>query len=181
MKCLECSGSFLEKQGDLSLPDEVLGNLTIYNVKYYRCSNCREILLPPKTAKEIEKERERRIDEIIRALPICDFVSSSEAAELLKITRQAFHKNRSIKNGLIYSATLSGKLQYVRKSVLLFGEKGNGRFQLIKQAEWGLSVFVAQADTLSYDIEWGKPWRSIERTIPEYQVNKEVAVNAGEN
>jgi len=59
-------------------------------------------------------------------------VTSSEAARILDISRQALHKNRRIKNGFIFHTRFGNGIVYLRKSVELFKETGDGRYPLWK-------------------------------------------------
>jgi hypothetical protein len=132
MKCYDCKSNYTKKKGEISLSNNIIGNFEVYNVTYYKCPDCNKLLFPDDTAVKIEKkEREIKL-KFLNQLPVQDFISASQAAYLLNITKQALHKNVRIKNGFIYSIGLDGKKLYNKKSALLFKEKGDGRFLLNK-------------------------------------------------
>ena len=143
MKCYDCKVNYTKKRGSISLSNDIIGNFEVYNVIYYKCRNCNKFLFPSDTAVEIEKkEREIKL-KLLNRLPVQDFVTASQAAYLLGISKQAFHKNVRIKNGFIYCIELDGKKVYNKKSVLLFKEKGDGRFLLnITAADKPKYVFI---------------------------------------
>lgn len=133
MKCYSCGGNYLEHSGSVSLHDDIIGNYCVYNIQYYKCSKCGTLLFPEKTVLKIEEKESEIRDKLIRQLPINEFIFASEAAEILNISRQALHKHRRIRRGFIYSISFGGKKVYHKRSVLLFKERGDGRFKLSNQ------------------------------------------------
>ena len=99
-------------------------------VEYYKCDCCDDFLFPLETAQAIERSREARLREILLGLPLVDFVTASEAATLLGISRQALHKHRRIRRGFIFRVRFGDKVVYLRRSLELFKAKGDGRFTL---------------------------------------------------
>jgi hypothetical protein len=181
MICINCGGSFEKRKGDLKLPDAVIGELFVRDVHYLRCSKCRDILIPARTAREIERLRDQRIGEFVNAMPISNFITSAKAAKILGITRQAFHKNRSIRNGLIYSSTITGKQMYVRESTIRFKDKGDGRFPLQVQAKAENILFIRQADTILLNGVWGTTFEPIPLITEDYTLSRGANANASEN
>jgi len=181
MKCISCGGSFHEKRGDLRLPDAILGELVIRNVKYFRCSSCDEILMPPRTVTEIEQIRDRRIGAIIDGMPIREFITPAKAAKLLGITRQAFHKNRSIRNGMIYSTDITSNRMFVRESVIRFKERGDGRFPLQTGAMGEIIPFTRQVDSMLFHTIWDKPIETVAMSMPVYTSSRGVNAHGREN
>ena len=130
MKCYKCGGEYKEYNGTLFLDDDIIGEYKVHDVTYYKCETCDTSLYPKDTAKKIESVEAKIQNELIGQLPVNEFIVATEAAELLGISKQAFHKHRRIKNGFIYSVILGGKQLYNKKSVLLFKKTGDGRFKL---------------------------------------------------
>lgn len=130
MNCLECGGKYIEKSGDYELLDPYVGKVVIRGITYYQCDNCNDILYTEKMAQAIETERNKRISELISQYPIKDFISASETASFLGISRQALHKNRRINRGFIYQASSCGAIVYLRQSVKQYKVTGDGRFPL---------------------------------------------------
>ncbi|MBC8198973.1 MAG: hypothetical protein H8E80_02845 [Desulfobacteraceae bacterium] len=130
MKCYTCGNIYSEHEGTLELHNKSIGSYNIYLAKYYKCSGCGALLFPKETAKKIESKEEEIRNNLIRKLPIGEFITATEAFDILEISKQAFHKHRRIKNGFIYSAILGGKRLYNKKSVQLFKETKDGRFNL---------------------------------------------------
>ena len=76
---------------------------------------------------------------IITAQPIKDFVTATEAAELLGVSRQALHKRGG---RLIYRTMFGRRWYYLRSSVLLFKDTGDGRHTIYgpQSATWDKGV-----------------------------------------
>jgi hypothetical protein len=132
MKCYECGGEFVESTGDLDLTNRLIGKYTLNSVCYGRCGNCGEILLPDETWTAADIEEGRIIKERLEKFPISEFISASEVADILGISKQALHKHQRIKNGFIFSVKHNGRIEYHKKSVEMFKEKGDGRFPLFR-------------------------------------------------
>lgn len=135
MKCYFCNGEFKKTHGLLTLCDESIGRFHVEDVDYYKCNKCKEFLFPEKTAVKIEKKEREIRESLIRNIPINEFVSATEAANILGISRQAIHKNRRINKGFIYSTEIEGKKFYSKKSIQLFMKTGDGRFPLKTERE----------------------------------------------
>ncbi len=130
MRCLDCGIEAIERTGDINLNIKTIGDFTVSNVTYLECPECGEQFFSPETLDVIEK-KEREIKEyLIGQYPISDFIGADAAAEILGVTRQALNKNKRIKRGFIYSRRFDGKIAYLKKSVELFNEIGDGRFEL---------------------------------------------------
>jgi len=81
-------------------------------------------------AQEIESERNKRIHETLNRFPIGDFISASETASILDISRQALHKNIRINHGFIYHIKFGPTTFYLKQSVQNYKKFGDGRFPL---------------------------------------------------
>lgn len=130
MRCYDCDAEYIELSGTLVLEDDSIGKYTIDAPKYFKCSKCGELLFPEETLAIIEQKEEEILNRMLGQQPIANFISSKEAAEILGISRQAFHKHRKIKNGFIYSVRKNGTKFFHKKSVELFKQHGDGRFSL---------------------------------------------------
>jgi hypothetical protein len=130
MKCDNCGSDCIEVVGTIREKDPRIGNYEIQNTKYYECISCNERVYPLETANRLDQRRKEILSALIRKRPISHFMSASETAECLGITRQALHKHRRIRKGLIYQTELSGKTVYLAESVALFKKTGDGRFPL---------------------------------------------------
>ena len=108
MNCYECGGVYQEKTDLLKILDPYVGKISIQGVTYYQCGNCHDILYTEEMSRAIETKRNRRIHELLNQLPIGDFISSTEAASILDISRQALHKNRRINHGFIHQTKFGG-------------------------------------------------------------------------
>jgi hypothetical protein len=130
MNCLECGGTYTEKSGIYVLIDPYVGKIIIKGVPYYQCDKCKDILYSEAMAQAIESERNKRIHELLSQFPISDFISASDTASILGISRQALHKNRRINHGFIYQTKIGGLTVYLRQSVLKYKRTGDGRSPL---------------------------------------------------
>lgn len=142
MRCYDCGGTYIEHFGSLSLHDDYIGNYKVPDVQYFKCENCNQLLFPKDTAIKIESVENDIKYKLIGQLPVRDFVSANAAAGLLGISKQAFNKNRRIRNGFIYSVSLEGKKLYNKKSLFLFKEMGDGRFDLSNHSSNIKTIFI---------------------------------------
>lgn len=133
MRCYECGNPYVEHEGALELNSNIIGTYTIYLEKYHKCSGCGNLMFSKEAVEKIEAIETEILEKMISRLPVGDFISANEAAEFLGITRQAFHKHRRIKSGLIYSIEIGGKKLYNKKSLSIFKKTNDGRFFLAEQ------------------------------------------------
>lgn len=135
MQCNQCGSQYTLKHGDLEMTDAYVGPFPVKAVKYLECEGCGDLAYPPETILEIEKVRKQALEKELQSLPISDFVPAAEAAAILGISRQALHKHRRIRRGFIFMTQFAGKPVYLRKSVELFKETGDGRFHFMEPEE----------------------------------------------
>jgi len=133
MDCTYCNSKLVKRKGEVEFKSRSLGKVMVPNLQFLECDNCGEKLINPEEGEKAISYIEKEEQIAINSLPIGEFVTSKEAAEILGITKQAFSKNHKIKQGVIYSAEIGWKKYYYKKSVELFKEKGNGKFLLPKQ------------------------------------------------
>lgn len=129
MKCNECQGNYVEKSGHYEMADPYVGTISVQG-KYYECDKCGDILLTPEISEAIDLARDNLKQELLKKRPLGDFVSASETASFLGISRQALNKNRRIRHGFIFQTAIGGFTVYLRQSVILYKENGDGRFNL---------------------------------------------------
>ncbi len=142
MKCYECGNIYKENEGTLELGNKFIGNYNIYLTRYYKCPGCAILLFPKETATAIALKEEEIRNNLIRKLPVEEFIVATKAADILGITKQAFHKNNRIKKGFIYSTIIGDKKLYNKKSVQLFKETKDGRFNLAKPIDKQVVKYV---------------------------------------
>ena len=130
MRPCECGGVYEKMQGPLEIDDRYVGLLKLESADFYECPDCKDRVYPLDTARAIENARAKITEEILQAQPLHAFLSAADTAALLGITRQALHKNKRIRHGFIYRTSLGGLVVYLKKSVDLYREKGDGRFLL---------------------------------------------------
>ncbi len=130
MKCYNCGTNLVEHNGNLEIPNAIIGNFSISNATYHKCADCDEILLSSSTWKTVDEEEKRITNSLLLNLPLNKFIGASPVAKILGISRQALHKHRRIRRGFIYSITYEGKIYYHIESVKLYKETGDGRLPL---------------------------------------------------
>ncbi len=130
MKCALCNSNLVSKSGEIDFNTRSLGKVFVPNLKYLECKGCGEKLLTPKESDKVTEYLTNREQEQINKLSIAEFITANQAAEILKITKQAFSKHPRVKRGLIYSAKIGDRKYYNKKSVELFREKDNGKYLL---------------------------------------------------
>jgi len=126
MKCQNCGSDLDRRIGDIEVPDSRVGMLAIYKAEYWDCPDCGAKLYTPTTVAKVDHERRNKTEELIKEWPIGDFITLTEAARIIGISKQAVHKNRKI-----YGIKLGGKPVYLRKSVIRYKERRDGRFALV--------------------------------------------------
>jgi hypothetical protein len=135
MKCYECGGTYIRKYGRLEINDRYVGSLVIEPVEYSRCNRCGDYLFSTEASQQIEKTRERVLQNILESKPLGAFLSAAQTSAILAISRQALHKHRRIRRGFIFQTRFDNKTVYLKKSVQLFKATGDGRFPLRKPAK----------------------------------------------
>lgn len=133
MDCTYCNIKFAKRKGELEFKSRSLGKVVVPDLQYLECDNCGEKLISPEEGEKAIEFIEKEEHKAVNNLPVGEFVTAGEAAEMLGITKQAFSKNQKIKRGLIYSVKIGRIKCYHRKSIALFKEKNNGKFLLPRQ------------------------------------------------
>jgi len=146
MRCINCSGQIVTIKGDLKLQDKVLGDFTAPNTEFEQCENCGEKLYSPITLKAIEDTEAKRKEELLLKKPLENFLSATEVAKILGCTRQAIHKHKRIRRGFIHFVKHNGILLYLKESVELFKETGDGRLPLAEKKKKRKSKVISFAD-----------------------------------
>lgn len=130
MKCALCDGNIVKKKDILLFKSKILGEVYIPNIDFEECESCGDKLFSPESSEKISSYIRQEEQCAIGMMPIEAFITATEAAALLEITKQAFSKNNRVKRGLIYSVTKGNNKLYLKESVELFKEKNNGKFLL---------------------------------------------------
>lgn len=125
----------MPQRGPLSVSDEYIGQVTLSDEEFHACDSCGERVFSFETAKKLDSERSTLLQQAIQKQPIEEFLSSAQTADYLGISRQALSKNRRIQRGFIFFYVLDEKKLFLKKSVELFKEKGDGRFLLAQIQE----------------------------------------------
>ncbi len=133
MRCYNCDVQYEKRSGLLTFNNKHIGIFSVDITDYKECPMCGKQLLKKAQAETVEVEASRILNSFISKLDIADFVFASEAQTILGCSRQAFHKNKRIKNGFIHSYKIGDRRVYHKKSVELFKETGDGRFPLYKK------------------------------------------------
>lgn len=130
MKCDNCGEETTMIVGNYPFFSNALGTISVPNVKFIKCGVCGDTYLSLQEAEKVtDFVREREI-EAISGIPIGEFVSQNEAANILGMSKQAFSKNSRINRGFIYSIRIDGRSFFYRKSVEQFNNTGDGRIRL---------------------------------------------------
>ena len=132
MKCLTCNTGMTLVQGTLAIARRHLGSVSIPGCEWHECPKCGERMYPDNAATAIDRAFQDKLAQLVLGRPFTDLVEEKEVAEILEVSVQAVNKNKGIRGGLIWKATRNGKTWYLRKSVELFKETGDGRFSLVR-------------------------------------------------
>jgi len=176
MNCYQCGGVYEAKSDSLEIFDFYVGKIEVQGILYYQCRNCHDILYTEEMSRAIETERNRRIHKLLNQFPLADFVSSTKAASMLGISRQALHKHRRINHGFIHQTKFAGITVYLKQSVLRFKRNGDGRVPLQSQMYSHPSKYVKHTSMTGIPASYKLNPRLIEPMNPflqEKSVNQE--------
>ena len=136
MNCFKCHGK-IEPINDSRYQwrNEFLGDFSIDNTCVEKCNKCGELLLPYYLIKQIEKEEQARLERWL--LSQCTnsndftdkFISATELAEVLGVSRNAVHKTPKYKT-LIYNIKIRDQVLYFLKSAEKYKKSKDGRFEI---------------------------------------------------
>lgn len=129
MDCAHC-GSKMKNRVGLVTRSKIVGVLDISGVEYDYCENCDDSLLSPKALGAVQAHVQKKEREAIDKLPIGEFVSSKEAADILDISKQALSKHKRIQRGFVYFSTIGQSKLYHKPSLMAFMASGDGRVSL---------------------------------------------------
>lgn len=128
MKCAICNRDLVTRVDAIEFSSQTLGVICVPEVRHKICESCGDILISSEESRKVIDHVKSREQRAIGRLPVSEFISLNEAAEILEITKQAFSKNQRIRNGFIYSVKIGDRTYYNRRSVEQFKETGNGRY-----------------------------------------------------
>ncbi len=129
MQCPSCGGLIAARNEAIQVFDKNLGTYGLSQARFEECTSCRARFFGPETAQSLSEARERVREALIRGRPLAEFVSSTEAARILGSTRQNLGKRRRV----LYSTQIGKVHVYLRQSVVLLRETGDGRFSIAWQ------------------------------------------------
>ena len=132
MRCTKCGEELAPKTSLYSFEDEYLGTISVVLNDSHECEGCGEIFLSLEDAECIEKAQEEALEELLQSRPISNYFTQKETAEILGISKQAVSKNRRIRRGFIFQTEFDGRKMYLKDSVYLYKENGDGRFLLVQ-------------------------------------------------
>lgn len=153
MRCSDCGIQLTEITGDIELSSKQIGKYKVAQVTYFSCHHCGKILLPDEAWDIADREQKRILDKRIGEVPIDNFIVASDAEEILGVSRQAFHQNKRIQRGFIYSKKIGNVTLYDKKSVIDFKEKGDGRYLLDGKNTDSQYVILVTIDS-SQHVRW---------------------------
>lgn len=130
MSCDLCGVNTIKVTGNFPFNSKIVGRVMVPRVCYSKCPNCQDILVDFDQSIKISNHVKSLEAEAIKSIPIGEFISLNEAAEILGVTKQAFSKNPRIKRGLILSAKVGGRTVYWDKSVEEFRLTNDGRISV---------------------------------------------------
>ena len=133
MKCAMCNSNLVPVRETVKFTSRTVGTVKVPDISYFRCGECGDELYPQEAASEIHNFVKKKEEAAINDLPVRGFVSANEAAMMLNITKQAFSKNPKIRNGFIYSVSIGDRKYYHTKSIKMYHETGDGRFNVIDE------------------------------------------------
>lgn len=130
MYCQQCDGIYKSTTEQVTIEDPYVGPITLQGIPFYKCDRCNDTLYSLEFSRALDAARANKIESFIRKFSIGDFINAAETASYLHVSRQALHKNHRISRGFIYHIKLDGITYYLKQSVELYKQTGDGRFPL---------------------------------------------------
>jgi len=155
--CENCRQQYRSVTDRIVIQDKYFGEFRTSRVKFSQCEGCGNIMFTPQALKIIDKTKLNRKIYLINRQPIGEFISSSETAKILKISRQALHKNLII-GGRVFRTLIGGKYYYLKKSVMRFKKRKEGRYPLVRNSFSQIKFipFNKQENVKEFSIDWQK-------------------------
>jgi len=142
-----CDGELLQVTKDFEIESPITGEEIVPGIEFEVCQECGDTFLLPSMGNKIAEYVREKEQTAIGQIPFDEFITAKEAIEILGFTKQALSKKASeVKNGLIMSRMKDGRRYFVEKSVELFKECGDGRYQLQFEKDFKI---VLQAESKS--------------------------------
>ena len=130
-KCEYCDGTVTRITGALPFKSKALGTVvSVPDIEQHKCSKCGNTVISLDEADKVADFIKNREQHVINNLPVSDFISLNQAADLLGISKQAFSKHPRVKRGFIYSITIDNKKFFYKRSVEAFRDTKDGRVSL---------------------------------------------------
>lgn len=130
-KCEYCDGTVTRITGALPFKSKALGTVvSVPDIEQHKCSKCGNTVISLDEADKVADFIKNREQHIINNLPVSDFISLNQAADLLGVSKQAFSKHPRVKRGFIYSITIDNKKFFYKRSVEAFRDTKDGRVSL---------------------------------------------------
>lgn len=131
MVCLICGSESDDTLHSTSrtISNRVLGRVTI-TVENAVCASCHNKDLPKRIpinlARAFDRVAYQAEQEEISNLPVKEFASCSQAAEILKISKQAVYKIIKTRRRALMTTLIDGKFLIYKPSLVAYKETGDG-------------------------------------------------------
>jgi len=131
MFCIECNAECRERRGDFKETRRDAGEILVPDCQWHECPVCGEVFMDMAMADRLDQAYRKRLRELLLARSLPEFITASEAADMLGISRQALHKHRRIRRGFIHRVRRFGQWLYLKESVEAFNQTGDGRISIV--------------------------------------------------
>ena len=132
--CSHCESKLISKKGYVAT-SKIIGKQSMASITTLYCPSCEDVLLTNSEAQKVSRNLKLAERAAIGQLAIDDFVTLTEAAKLLRVSKQAVSKNPRIKRGLVFFVKKGSSVLYHKKSLELFKANGDGRFKLVSDTK----------------------------------------------
>jgi len=153
MKCFHCGKDMeLSANESITYESKIIGSIALNCIEMYVCrAHAVPVrLLTPAGSSAAEKAVREKEAERISFLPVRDFVTSTEAAEILEISKQAMSKKLKTHRNLFVVHEANDKLLIYRRSVQKYRECNDGRVPLC-QNEFTMIIGCDTSAEFSFD------------------------------
>jgi hypothetical protein len=135
MKQCICGQPLQEQLGDYDMKSLLVDTVQVPRIRSEACLACGNRYIDFEQAKIVSQWVDRAEVAAVALIPASEFVLRAEALKILGMTAPEFRQNQRIRNGFVIWRTPGRQRHYLRKSLELFRDTKDGRFNILDMAK----------------------------------------------
>jgi hypothetical protein len=136
MKSCVCGKPLQEQIHDYTMESQLVGQVVVPYTRSTSCAACGKHYIDYDQAKILERQVERAEVAAVALIPDTEFVSRTHALKILGMSTCEFTQAMKTRNNFVISRRAPGKQRkYLRKSLELFRNTGDGRFNILEMTQ----------------------------------------------